>query len=136
MRAHPSANVMGETLTTYFQTLNDTQDDFFTLVSSEWVAVDRINADTNGNFDSWPEFFGPHAQYGDEFSTVQRYNISDSTFVEAAVGFPNTDFAVFGSSSDPAPDNNPPFAAKDIIIVSLIAVSIFSLHTSSFNTIH
>jgi hypothetical protein len=79
MRAHPSANVMGETITDFWNSLNATDDGYFELAADEWVATDRINANTNQNFTSWAEFFGPHLYNGDYFTTtvsIQRYGNS------------------------------------------------------------
>jgi len=72
MRAHPAANVMGETITDYFDSLNTTDEDYYALIGDEWVATDLINANTNQNFTSWAEFFGPHLYNGDNFTTVVR----------------------------------------------------------------
>ena len=70
MRAHPAANVMGETITDFFDSLNFTDDGYYVLLGDEWVATDLINANTNQNFTSWAEFFGPHLYNGDNFTTV------------------------------------------------------------------
>jgi hypothetical protein len=72
MRAHPSADVMGETITDYWNTLNDTESDYYILSANEWVATDRLNANTGQNFTSWAEFFGPHLYDGDNFTTTVR----------------------------------------------------------------
>jgi hypothetical protein len=80
MRAHASADVMGETLTVYWDSLNDTDDNFYILAASEWVATDRINADTGRNFTSWAEFFGPHLYDGDNFTTTVRFSFRLSLF--------------------------------------------------------
>lgn len=72
MRAHAAANVMGETITDYFDSLNTTDENYYALVGDEWVATDLINANTNQNFTSWAEFFGPHLYTGDNFTTVVR----------------------------------------------------------------
>jgi hypothetical protein len=72
LRAHPAANVMGETITDFFDSLNTTDNDYYALIGDEWVATDLINANTNRNFTSWAEFFGPHLYNGDNFTTVVR----------------------------------------------------------------
>jgi hypothetical protein len=72
LRAHPAANVMGETITDFFDSLNTTDEDYYALIGDEWVATDLINANTNQNFTSWAEFFGPHLYNGDNFTTVVR----------------------------------------------------------------
>ena len=72
MRAHEAADVLGTTLTDEYdtQTLNDTF--YYELSANEWVATDRLNADTSQNFTSWGEFFGPHEYNGDSFTNVVR----------------------------------------------------------------
>ncbi|KAI9767093.1 MAG: hypothetical protein M1840_005882 [Geoglossum simile] len=119
MRAHPSANVMGQTMTDYWDSLDDTDDDYYILAANEWVATDRLNANTGQNFTSWAEFFGPNFYDGDNFSTTQRYNLSSFTFDVAAIGEGDVPFAVFGYGANPAPPNAaPPYAAQDIILLS------------------
>jgi hypothetical protein len=78
MRAHPSADVMGETMTNYWNNLNDTDDNYFILAANEWVATDRINANTNQNFTTWAEFFGPNLYNGDNFTTTVRFSFAES----------------------------------------------------------
>ncbi|KUJ17685.1 uncharacterized protein LY89DRAFT_747417 [Mollisia scopiformis] len=118
MRAHPSADVMGNTITGYFQSLNTTDEDYYALIGDEWVATDLINANTNQNFTSWAEFFGPHLYNGDNFTTVQRYNLSSILFDDAATNT-NFSFAVYGYGANPAPANaSPPWAAEDIVLLS------------------
>ncbi|KAH0559692.1 hypothetical protein GP486_003789 [Trichoglossum hirsutum] len=119
MRAHPSANVMGKTMTGYWDSLNDTDDDYYFLAANAWVATDRINANTGRNFSSWAEFFGPNLYNGDNFTNTQRYNLSSFIFDVAAIGNEDVAFAVYGYGANPAPPNAaPPYAAEDIIILS------------------
>ena len=87
LRAHPQADVLGNTFTTYFATNQSPNSSVYdALAASEWVATDRLNAETNQNFTSWGEFFGPHYYNGDTFTTVQRENISSSIFDNEALG--------------------------------------------------
>lgn len=130
MRATSAGNIMGQTITTMaenvvgqaitdiFQGVNLTQHRLD--ASDEWAAIERIDANTDKDFTSWEEFFGPHPYDGDEFTTVQRYDLSNTEFVQASVGFPNETFIVhgYGADSNIAQDT-PPFAAEDIIIVRL-----------------
>ncbi|RDW66343.1 hypothetical protein BP6252_09978 [Coleophoma cylindrospora] len=119
MRAHHAADVMGNTITDYWESLDDTSNDYYILAANEWVATDRLNADTDQNFTSWPEFFGPHLYHGDNFTTTQRYNLSSLIFDDAAVEDDNGNFAVYGYAANPSPVNQgPPFAPEDIIILS------------------
>ena len=87
LRAQPWADALGETFTTYFTTNQSPNATVYdSLSASDWVATDRLNAATDKNFTSWDEFFGPHLIYGDEFTTVQRENISSPIFDENALG--------------------------------------------------
>jgi hypothetical protein len=72
LRAHHAADVIGQTTTTDFQSLSSTSNDFITLIASEWVATERINANTNQTFASWAEFFGPQEDNGDEEARWMR----------------------------------------------------------------
>jgi len=120
LRAYPAANVMGSTITEYFGTLDNTTELFGDLITNEWVATTKINANTNQLFTTWSEEFGgPHAN-GDNFTTTQRYDFADTFFDYTSVDDPNQNFTVFGFGSNPAPENAAPaYAAEDIIIVSL-----------------
>lgn len=71
MRAHDATNVMGKTMTAYYQFLQEEgdQEDADILSANEWVATSRVNAQTGANFTSWGQFYGPHAADGDEFTT-------------------------------------------------------------------
>jgi hypothetical protein len=87
MRSHWEANILGEILTKEYQSLSikssvNNADDYHVadLSGSEWVATDRINADTARGFKSWAELQGPILDNGDNFTLTQRYNSSDSLF--------------------------------------------------------
>lgn len=69
MRAHHAADVMGKSLTEYYGGLSTTSPDYETLAADEWIATPRLNAETNVNFTSWTEFYGPHEYNGDSFTT-------------------------------------------------------------------
>jgi len=119
LRATSPANVMGQTLTSAFQDLSSTDDRYDQLVDSEWVATTRLNATTNQTFTSWPEFFGPSEIHGDYFTSVQRYDLNNDDFVGAAFDDSSSNFTVYGYGANKAASATaPPFAAKDIIIVS------------------
>lgn len=117
LRAHHAADVIGQTTTTYFQNISSSSEDFTTLIASEWVATERIDANTNRTFTSWAEFFGPQEYNGDEFTTTQRYNLSNTLFSDAAVGDLNDTFVVYDYGNNPMPAA-PPYTADNIIIVS------------------
>ena len=87
LRAHPQADVIGNTFTTYYETNQSPNSSVYDALSaSEWVATDRLNAATGENFTSWGEFFGPHFYNGDTFTTVQQENITSSVFDIEALG--------------------------------------------------
>lgn len=53
MRAHDTANLMGEAITSYWNELDDTYDDYYNLAPDEWMVPDRINVTTKKEFTSW-----------------------------------------------------------------------------------
>ncbi|KAE8149084.1 hypothetical protein BDV25DRAFT_156969 [Aspergillus avenaceus] len=65
--------------------------------------------DVNGKtFKSWEDFYGPHTYNGDNFTTIMRYNMSNSnpvSILDEGVTF--TDVS-----------GDPPFAAEDIVMLS------------------
>lgn len=87
LRAHPQADILGNTFTYAFDhntLMNSTIND--ALSAWPWVATDRLNAETGQNFTSWGELFGPVGINGDTFTRVQRDNISSSIFDQQALG--------------------------------------------------
>lgn len=70
MRAHPTADILGKTITKYWDGLKTTTHDYFALLADEWLSSDRLNANTGRNFTSWKEFYGPHKAYEDSFTTT------------------------------------------------------------------
>ena len=71
----------------------------------------RADMDINGaNFTSWAEKYGPHAFNGDLFTSIIRWNLSDTIDVY-------TDIVVdgYGNRSDVPPSQ--PFAAEDIVVL-------------------
>ncbi|KAL7627736.1 hypothetical protein AAE478_001931 [Parahypoxylon ruwenzoriense] len=85
MRSHRAADVMGRTETDFWSNLSLNDPWYTALAANEWIIKTRINAETGQNFSSWPEYFGPNTYVGDEFSNVQRYNVSNSVFTTDAV---------------------------------------------------
>ncbi|KAL8687525.1 MAG: hypothetical protein Q9218_006327 [Villophora microphyllina] len=110
LRAHNTANVLGDTISTYFDNSNTTIRE--ELVGSAWTASAFINAETGQNFSSWAELYGPHAYNGDFFTTTQRDNLSSILFDEAAGGMVVYGFA---NRSVTSPQ---PYDAKNIILLS------------------
>lgn len=70
MRAHHSADVLGRTLTPYWDSLAEDDEAKYALASDEWVVTDRINAERERNFTNWEEFFGPNLFNGDNFTNI------------------------------------------------------------------
>ena len=114
MRAHSTADAIGQTFTSYFDDLSSDDDYYDDFVASEWVVTDRINAQTGRNFSSWAEYFGPRRLDDSLFTLTQQYNLSSDVFNGYNLGadFPSH---VFNTS---APKREPPWRAEDIIIVS------------------
>ena len=117
LRTHDSVNVMGDILTEYWNSLTQVDDDYYNLAADDWVSLDRINANTNRNFASWAEFYGPWSANGDSFTTIQRYNLLSYIFDMESVQDFDEYFAVYGYSGNPA-NTTQPFAADEIIILS------------------
>ena len=135
MRAFDATNEMGEAITNYWDQLTVNDTDYYDLVDDEWMASDRINAETSQNFTSWAEFYGPHLFNGDNFTTVvsfylsctssiiqmlmniqQQYDLSSVIFDTNSVEDYDEDFVVYGEASPP--NTTQPYAAEDIIILS------------------
>ncbi|KAI9702997.1 MAG: hypothetical protein M1836_008211 [Candelina mexicana] len=112
LRAHPMADVLGNTFTNYFTSNQAPSSEIYGAVAANaWVATDRLNAATNQNFTSWGELFGPHTYNGDSFTTVQRENISSAVFDEFALGID-----IFGAVE---PADQPQFYnPEDIVILT------------------
>ena len=111
MRAHPAGNVMGNTITGYFDNNVTTESyDYWVLAGNEWVATDRPNAYTGTNFTSWPQFFGPNPDRGDTFTTPARYNLSSDIFDQSATHDASFVLAPTGGA--------PPYVAEDVVILT------------------
>ncbi|KAF7540203.1 hypothetical protein G7054_g1546 [Neopestalotiopsis clavispora] len=117
LRAQHAADVMGRTLTAYFQSLASDIDLYSALIDDEWVATTRINVDTQRNFTSWDEFFGPHVYNNDDFTTTQQYNLSNPAFIKAAF---DSDASSSNGNLLPEHDDlaDPPYGAENIILLT------------------
>ncbi|KAF2665081.1 hypothetical protein BT63DRAFT_406218 [Microthyrium microscopicum] len=114
LRAHRMADVLGSTITSYFEELNEGEPDFYRLVADEWVATTRIDVATEKNFTGWRQFYGPNAQYGDSFTTPQRSNLSDSIFAAGSL----SGFIPFGYGPNVGNSTTPPYRAEDIVLLT------------------
>lgn len=115
MRATHPIDVMGSTLTHEFSQMDPTDPDYDVFLANEFVATPRINADTNRNFTSWAEFFGPHLYHGDNFTTTQRYDLGDQEFVDDSMDVDANVTDVFATSTGSAA---PPFSAQNIVLLT------------------
>ena len=114
LRAQATVDALGNTFTHYYDNTDPAQMDppYEVLSASDWTATDYLNAATGQNFTSFGEFFGPNPDHGDLFTTVQRENLSSVIYDEGAEGI-----VVFGYGNRTT-TAAPPFAAKDVIILS------------------
>ncbi|KAL9118334.1 MAG: hypothetical protein Q9187_005121 [Circinaria calcarea] len=67
-RAHATADTLGNTFTSYWNSLSTDDYDYYGLLVDEWVASARLDATTGENFTSWGEFYGPLLYNGDYFT--------------------------------------------------------------------
>ncbi len=119
LRANDFGDALGNTFTTYYTTQQINESFYEALSADVWVAPVYLNADTGANFTSWPEFFGPHPDHGDLFTTVQRDNLSSIIFDQNASDDSDTSSGIviygYGNRSATSPQ---PFAADQIILLS------------------
>ena len=119
LRANGFADALGNTFTTYYNTQQMNQSFYEAMSADVWVASVYLNAATDVNFTSWPEFFGPHPDHGDLFTTVQRNNFSSAIFDENASDDSDISSGIviygYGNRSATSPQ---PFAADQIILLS------------------
>ncbi|OJI98794.1 hypothetical protein ASPVEDRAFT_147979 [Aspergillus versicolor CBS 583.65] len=110
-RAHRMADVLGDSFTSFWDDLppNRTQERRF-LSTNEWVIQNRLDRETGDEFVSWEDYSRSTAAYGgDNFTRVEQYDQTDSAFIHEASGIDIESLDAFDS---------PPYAAKDIIILS------------------
>ncbi|KAK3652434.1 hypothetical protein LTR56_005144 [Elasticomyces elasticus] len=108
MRSHGMANILGDTMTRYFQNLPANSSEYEYYIFEDWVVTDRLNAQTGQNFSSWAEFFGPRMLHNDTFSLTEQYNLSSQVFAEGAlnIDFPDCYYNRTCDSTAPwAPEN-------------------------------
>lgn len=70
LRATKTADALGNTFTTYFDTQPMNGSFYDAMAADVWVATDYLNANTGMNFSLWPEYFGPNPDQGDLFTTT------------------------------------------------------------------
>jgi hypothetical protein len=79
IRAHDVANELGQLIDEKFRQWDSSQGPspdndatalMYEFSTSEWVASNRINPDTNQDFANWAEFFGPIHAADDNFTKI------------------------------------------------------------------
>ena len=87
-RSFPLGNVLGSSISDYWALLDENSDEDRplkgTLAADEWVIENRLNAATNKNFTNWAEYQGPVNDNGDSFSLIERFDLANEFFDEAA----------------------------------------------------
>ena len=72
----------------------------------------RADVDEAGqNFNSWPEKYGPHEYYGDNFTSIIRWNLSDPTTIYTS------GIIVNGYQNRTGVISERPYEAEDIVIL-------------------
>lgn len=105
------ADTMGDVITRYWQNLTEGDIDYQYLLADEWMIADRLDADTEQEYISWDDYFlSTNTYWGDSFTKVERYNLTDTGFMEAAAGINITSMA--GSHNDQF------YSAEDMIVLS------------------
>ncbi|KAK8042835.1 peptidase s41 family protein [Apiospora phragmitis] len=89
-RSHTLGNILGNATTNWWNKLDPESDEDFAdwelgLVD-EWVITPRVDAETGKNFANWQEYAGPKRNLGDDFTLVERYNLSDPIFIYEMFG--------------------------------------------------
>ncbi|KAK1529359.1 peptidase S41 family protein [Colletotrichum costaricense] len=117
-RSFDMANVLGTATTNYWEGLPTSNSTEFKtkveLVADEWVITSRLNAETNENFTSWQEYEGPRRYNDDEFSLVERYDLSNPYFHQAA--FDGWLMTRYIDNKDVG--QSPPFDPENIVILT------------------
>lgn len=113
------ADALGNTFTTYYKTQSIDGDFYNELSADVWVAPVYLNAATGQNFTSWPEFFAPHPENGDFFTTPQRNNLSSIIFDVYATGDNDRSngIVVYGYANRTSTSPQP-FPANQIVLLT------------------
>lgn len=103
-RATPAVDFMGQAFTTFGE-----YDTSFSTSYQTQAQVDEAGED----FPSWSAMFGPESIYGDEFTPILRYNLSDpvSTFFGNGIWISG-----YGSLRSSA-NNQAPFTSENIVLL-------------------
>ncbi|KAL8672149.1 MAG: hypothetical protein Q9168_003372 [Polycauliona sp. 1 TL-2023] len=111
-RANNIADALGNTYTKYYNShqsgFNSSFSDYF--AQGLWVAPNFLNALTSQAFTTWAEYFGPHDDRLDHFTTQQRDNLSSTVFTKDNLG----EAIIYGFGNHASS----PYDAKDIVILT------------------
>jgi hypothetical protein len=77
LREHQLADIMGSSVTSYYDSLDDDSYAHQNSSAVEWIATTRLNAETGRNFTSWKELYDPGPDNVDSFSSPIRLNTSN-----------------------------------------------------------
>ena len=113
LRAHQLANILGTTMSAYWQTLNQSNNYYQAGSADEWIATTRVNAETQRNFTSWAELYGPLQSGVGTFTETLRLNTTDYLYDYSALGQEDPPEVLLTPYS-----GNAPFPAEDIVMVS------------------
>ena len=116
-RAHDGLNFLGQGISNRVQNTSLTS-------PGDPAALERVGASLSLNyaadvsvngtaFSSWSEVYGPHQAYGDSFTSLTRFNLSDPLF--ALEEFPFINLTGHGNR---VVNPVPPFAAENIILLT------------------
>jgi hypothetical protein len=112
LREHQLADIMGSSITSYYDSLDDDSYAHQNASAIEWIATTRLNAETGRNFTSWQELYDQGPDNIDSFSSTIRLNTSNYLFDYSALGQVEPPQVLLTPSSA-----DPPFAAENIIMV-------------------
>lgn len=132
MRSSTMSDAIGNTLTGYFRRLLDNpaelnQTYLDALINDPFAPLNFLDTSTGMRFADWPEFFGPHADRGDLFSTVQRPNLTDSNFTVVATSSAEDDsdgdaalegITIFGYGNRKPQSLAAAYAPQDIVLLT------------------
>lgn len=112
LREHRLADIMGSSITSYYDSLDDDSYAQQNASAIEWIATTRTNAETGRNFTSWQELYDQGPDNIDSFSSTIRLNTSNYLFDYSALGQVEPPQVLLTPSSA-----DHPFAAENIIMV-------------------
>ncbi|KAK5229439.1 hypothetical protein LTR72_000970 [Exophiala xenobiotica] len=111
LRATEELNVMGTYFTNWSSHNTDDTAQYLGFVESAALdGTDYLNA-SGTNFGSWDDFYGPNTVHGDNFTNLNRYNLSSPDYQETN----RFNLSGYFSSAQIAPQ---PFLSENIILLT------------------